>query len=111
MAGSPAASLSTAGIAPVNVLRDKARFKSTLGEIFETFTPRTDPSAPHSFIGAACGDPLEHTTRRYVIDDILSSLGWDLSCLTREMVEEARVQGDSAAPFGAGGPGGGSELE
>jgi hypothetical protein len=72
MAGSPAASPSTAGIAPVNVLRDKARFKSTLGEIFETFTPRTDPSAPHSFIGAAYGDPLEHTTRRYIIDDILS---------------------------------------
>jgi hypothetical protein len=79
----------------VNEPRDKARFKSTLDEIFEAFAPRTDPSAPPSFIGAAYADPLEHTTRRYVIDDILSALGWDLGRLTLEMVEEARVQGDS----------------
>jgi hypothetical protein len=95
MARSPAASLPPAGIASVNELRDKARFKSTLDEIFEAFAPRTDPSAPPSFIGAAYGDPLEHTTRKYVIDDILSALGWDLGRLTLEMVEEARVLGDS----------------
>jgi hypothetical protein len=59
----------------VNDLRDKARFKSALGEIFEAFKPRTTPSGPPAFIGAAFGDPLEHTTRRYVIDEILGGLG------------------------------------
>lgn len=95
MAGGPAASLSAAGIAPVNELRDKARFKSTLDEIFEAFRPKADPSAPPAFIGAAYDHPLEHTTRKYVIDDILTALGWNLSRLTREIVEEARVQGDT----------------
>jgi hypothetical protein len=46
-------------------------------------------------IGAAYRDPLEHTTRKYMIDEILSSLGWNLGRLTQEMVEEARLQGDS----------------
>lgn len=95
MAGSPAASLSAAGTAPVNGLRDKARFKGTLDEIFGAFKPKTDPSAPPAFIGAAYDDPLEHTTRKYVIDDILSALGWNLGRMTREMVEEARIQGDT----------------
>jgi len=79
----------------VNDLRDKARFKSALGEIFEAFKPRITPSGPPAFIGAAFRDPLEHTTRRYVIDEILAGLGWNLSRITREMVEEARVQGDT----------------
>jgi hypothetical protein len=64
MARSPAASLPLTGIASVNELRDKARFKSALDEIFGAFTSRTDPSAPPSFIGAAYDDPLEHTTRK-----------------------------------------------
>jgi hypothetical protein len=95
MARSTAASLSPAGIAPVNELRDKARFKSNLAEIFEAFRGRTDRSGPPDFIGGAYGDPLEHTTRRYVIDEILSGLGWNLSRMTREMVEEARARGDT----------------
>jgi hypothetical protein len=79
----------------VNELRDKARFKSTLSEIFKAFRARTAPSGPPAFIGAAYRDPLEHTTRRYVIDDILSALGWNLGRMTREMVEEARARGDT----------------
>jgi hypothetical protein len=79
----------------VNPLREKARFKSTLSEIFEAFSSRTEPSVTPAFIGATYRDPLEHTTRKYVIDEILSSLGWNLGRLTREMVEEARLQGDS----------------
>jgi hypothetical protein len=95
LAGRAATSLSPAGIAPVNELRDKARFKSTLNEIFEAFTPRTVSSGPPAFIGAAFRDPLEYTTRRYVIDEILSSLGWNLGRITQEMIEEARAQGDT----------------
>lgn len=68
----------------MNELRDKARFKSSLAEIFEAFEARTDRSAPPAFIGARYRDPLEHTTRRYVIDEILSGLGWNLSRMTRE---------------------------
>lgn len=79
----------------MNELRNKARFKSDLAEIFEAFRARTDRSGPPAFIGAAYRDPLEHATRRYVIDEILSGLGWDLSRMTREMVEEARARGDT----------------
>jgi hypothetical protein len=42
----------------VNELRDKARFKSALSEIFEAFEPRTALSSPPDFIGAAYRDPL-----------------------------------------------------
>lgn len=79
----------------MNEARDKARFQTTLGEIFEAFRPRTDRAGPPAFIGAAYRDPLEHTTRRYVIDEILSGLGWSLGRMTLEMVEEARVRGDT----------------
>src|SRR4051794_12280184 len=97
MARSTAASLSLAAIAPVNELRTKARFKSNLAEILEAFRVRADRSGPPAFIGAAYRDPLEHATRRYVIDEILSGLGWDLSRMTREMVEEARARRTHAA--------------
>jgi hypothetical protein len=79
----------------VNELRDKARFKSALSEIFEAFEARTASSSPPDFIGAAYREPLEHTTRRFVIDEILDGLGWNLGRMTREMVEEARAQGDT----------------
>jgi hypothetical protein len=79
----------------VSDLRDKARFKSALDEIFEAFKPRTASAGPPAFIGAAYRDPLEHTTRRYVIDEILDGLGWNLGRLTQEIVEEARAQGDT----------------
>jgi len=60
------------------------------------FSPEQRPPVrPPDFIGAAYRDPLEHTTRRYVIDEMLSALGWDLGRLTREMVEEARARGDT----------------
>ncbi|TYL89974.1 hypothetical protein FXB40_34155 [Bradyrhizobium rifense] len=79
----------------MNGPRDKARFKTTLHDVFEAFKSRSGGSGPPAFIGAAYRDPLEHTTRRYVIDDILAALGWDLGRLTREIVEEARAQGDT----------------
>ncbi|WP_315730730.1 MULTISPECIES: hypothetical protein [unclassified Bradyrhizobium] len=79
----------------MNGPRDRARFKRTLHDIFEAFKSRSGGSGPPEFIGAAFRDPLEHTTRRYVIDDILAALGWDLRRLTQEIVEEARTQGDT----------------
>jgi len=79
----------------VNDLLEKARFKRTIHEVFEAFKSRSSEAAPPAFIGAAFRDPLEHTTRRYVIDDILAALGWDLGRLTQEIVEEARAQGDT----------------
>jgi len=84
----------------VNELRDKARFKSTLHEIFEAFKSRSNGSEPPAFIGAAFRDPLEHTTRRFVIDEILAGLGWDLGRMTREIVEEARAQGNTTLFLG-----------
>jgi hypothetical protein len=79
----------------MSALRNKARFKESLGHIFKAFEHRTNPNGPPAFIGAAYRDPLEHTTRRYVIDETLTGLGWNLDRLTREMVEEARVHDDT----------------
>jgi len=76
----------------MNEARDKARFKELLHELSEAFKARTQSQRPE-FIGQAPGDPLEHTTRRFVINDMLAGLGWDLRRMTNEMVEEARVQG------------------
>src|ERR1700704_2202011 len=77
----------------MNDARDKARFKERLDLLIEAFKARTDESGPPAFIGSAYRDPLEHTTRRYLIDEMLSGLGWDLGRMTREIVEEARALG------------------
>jgi hypothetical protein len=95
MARGEAIALSPPRIAPVSRLRNKARFKERLEQVFEAFKGRASPSGPPAFIGAEFRDPLEHTTRRYLIDEMLAGLGWNLSRLTREMVEEARVQDDT----------------
>ena len=58
-----------------NPLRNKARFKERLEQVFEAFKGRADPSGPPAFIGAEFRDPLEHTTRRYLIDEMLAGLG------------------------------------
>ncbi len=92
MARREAIALSPAGTAPVRILRNKARFKDRLEQVFEAFKRRANASESPAFIGAAFRDPLEHTTRRYLVDEMLTGLGWNLGRLTREMVEEARVQ-------------------
>jgi hypothetical protein len=79
----------------VNAPRNKARFKERLNELFDAFGSRVSVVVRPAFIGAAYGDPLEHTTRRYLIDDMLVGLGWDLTRMTSEMVEEARAQDDT----------------
>lgn len=76
----------------MNEARDKARFKELLHELTEAMKVHASPRQLE-FIGRVPGDPLEHTTRRFIINDMLTGLGWDLSRMTREVVEEARVQG------------------
>ena len=75
MARREAIALPPARTAPVSKLRDKARFKDRLERVFEAFKGRASPSGPPAFIGAAFRDPLEHTTRRYLIDEMLAGLG------------------------------------
>jgi hypothetical protein len=78
----------------VNLAREKARFKTLIAELLDAFRRRA-AAGPPGFIGQAPGGPLEHTTRRYLVDEVLTGLGWDLSRLTREVVEEARVRGST----------------
>lgn len=59
----------------MSAARDKARFKALLDEIFTSFEATDATAALPGFIGQAEGEPLEHTTRRYVIDGILEGLG------------------------------------
>lgn len=75
--------------------RNKARFKALLDEIFTSFEASNASAALPGFIGEAYGEPLEHTTRRYIIDEMLIGLGWELGRLSREIVEEARLRGST----------------
>jgi hypothetical protein len=77
----------------VSTARDRARFKTLLDEIFTSFEATDATAALPGFIGQAEGEPLEHTTRRYVIDGIVEGLGWQLGTLSRNIIEEARVRG------------------
>ncbi len=71
---------------------DKARFKENVSKLIAQFSA---PIREQSFLGAAPGPPLEHVTRRHFIDPFLRALGWDLTQLNEQMIEEARTRGET----------------
>ena len=73
-------------------LADKARFKESVSKLIAQFAA---PARERSFAGAEPGPTLEHVTRRHFIDPFLRALGWDLSRLNEEMIEEARTRGET----------------
>lgn len=73
-------------------LADKARFKESVRKLIAHFAA---PIRERSFAGAEHGPTLEHVTRRHFIDPFLRALGWDLSRLNEEMIEEARTRGET----------------
>ncbi|MGP9812928.1 hypothetical protein ACTZWT_15585 [Rhodopseudomonas sp. NSM] len=77
------------------VTREKARFKRTLEELIRSFKRKIAPDAVAPFIGAVDEPPLEHTTRKHFLDGFLEALGWDLSNLDYDVVEEARIHGET----------------
>ena len=76
----------------MNRLREKERFRECLGRLIEQFSNKT-PCRP--FVGAEPGPPLEHTTRRHFIDPFLQALGWDLTKVNEDIIEEARTRGET----------------
>jgi len=77
----------------VSWLREKNDFKRRLIDALMNFSLETGIDAALEFVGARPADPLEHVTRRFVIDLLLRALGWDVHALNRQIVEEARTHG------------------
>ncbi len=76
----------------MSMLKDKERFREEVNKLTDQFS---SPIRERSFLGADPGLTLEHVTRRHFIDPFLRSLGWDLSQLNEEMIEEARTRGET----------------
>jgi hypothetical protein len=79
----------------VSLSKAKADFKKRLFDVLSEFERRTADIAPPEYLGAASADPLEHVTRRHVVDHMLEALGWSLDRMNEEMIEEARVRGET----------------
>lgn len=75
-------------------LRDKARFKERLQEVASAFRASLTANAP-AYAGAEFGEPLEHVTRRHLIDIFLIALGWNLDQQGHEILEEAQAKGET----------------
>ena len=95
MASGAAIAIPTAGTSPVNWLKEKADFKRRLHQAIAEFQRQSAGNAPRDFVGAQAADPLEHVTRRHLIDPMLSALGWDIHRMSCELVEEARARGET----------------
>jgi predicted type IV restriction endonuclease len=76
----------------MSTLADKERFREKVGKLIDHFST---PIRERSFLGAEPGPTLEHVTRRHFIDPFLRALGWNLSQLNEEMIEEARTRGET----------------
>jgi hypothetical protein len=76
----------------VNRLKEKEQFRESVEKLIAQF--RT-PMREQSFVGALPGPTLEHVTRRHFIDPFLRALGWDLTQLNEEIIEEARTRGET----------------
>jgi len=79
----------------VSLSKAKADFKRRLSDVLSAFERRVGDTALPEYLGAPSGKPLEHVTRRHVVDHMLAALGWNLDRMNEEMIEEARVRGES----------------
>jgi hypothetical protein len=75
-------------------LRDRARFKEQLEEISSAFRASLMSASP-AYVSADFAEPLEHATRRHVIDIFLTALGWTLNQYGHDILEEAQVKGEA----------------
>jgi hypothetical protein len=78
----------------VSNLRDKARFKEKLQEVASAFRASLE-LASLAYVGAEFSEPLEHVTRRHLIDIILIALGWNLDQQGLDILEEAQTKGET----------------
>ena len=79
----------------MNWLKEKADFKRRVRDVLAEFERQAGSAGPPDFQGAATANPLEHVTRRHVIDHVLMALGWNFDRMNEDMIEEARVRGES----------------
>src|SRR5262245_49230183 len=94
LARGPQALVSAPGAAAVSNLRDKARFKEKLREVASAFRASLELASP-AYAGAEFSEPLEHVTRRHVIDIMLIALGWNLGQQGVDILEEAQARGET----------------
>lgn len=73
----------------MSIGRERGYFKSSLVNLLEAFKHQKAGSVP-PYAGAPGANPLEHTTRVFLLDGIINALGWDIKG-GRSIVEEARV--------------------
>jgi len=69
----------------------EAAFQRGLAVLLEQFARSVGAGAQEQYAGAGNGDPLEHTTRIHLLDELLELLGWTLG-LGGDVEEEARLK-------------------
>ena len=84
-------SVPVTGAVAVSEIAAKAKFKATVKKLLHQF----NPTVGNRFVGAKPGTVLEHVTRRHFVDPFLQALGWDLTHLDEEVIEEAQTRGDA----------------
>ncbi len=76
-------------------LKEKNDFKRRLHDALTEFDRQSGRDALPDYVGAQQADPLEYVTRRFVIDQMLSALGWNIARMNLEMIKEARARGQT----------------
>jgi hypothetical protein len=79
----------------VRWLSEKNEFKRRVRDVLAQFERHAAGVMPPEFQGARPASPLEHVTRRHVIDHMLMALGWNLDRMNEQMIEEARARGEN----------------
>jgi hypothetical protein len=69
----------------------KAEFPGKFAELLDRLEATEGPIAAAPYEGGPVGDPHEHATRVYFLDELIELLGWTLG-LGGDVVEEARLK-------------------
>jgi len=75
----------------VSRMARKANFPGKFAELLDRLEAPEGPIAAAPYDGGPVGDPHEHATRVYFLDELVESLGWTLG-LGGDVVEEARLK-------------------
>jgi hypothetical protein len=75
----------------VNRRAREADFPNKFAELMERLEAVDGPISAAPYQGAAVGEPHEHATRVYFLDELIELLGWTLG-LGGDVVEEARLK-------------------
>ncbi|MGF6924285.1 hypothetical protein [Paraburkholderia sp. 40] len=73
----------------------RAQFKRALNDAITDFARNPAPIGGGGVAGVHVGSPLEHVTRRHILDYMLTGLGWQLTSRGTDVAEEARLKIDS----------------